>query len=107
MAKALASSVALEPWEPLAAFLSTRPPEERAAMTLSSARLAALSVVVSRRPPAAAAPPPPWFLKGRHVDLRFNNLHRDDFVPEANLSKELRGELQNTIVDRLELSRTE
>lgn len=100
LAKALASSVALQQWEPLAAFLSTRPPEERAAMTLSPARLAALSVVVSRRPPAAA-PPPQVFLAGRHVDLRFNHLHLNDFVPDAHLSKDLRGELQDAIVDRV------
>lgn len=100
LAKALASSVALQQWEPLAAFLSTRPLEERSAMTLSPARLAALSVVVSRRPPVAA-PPPSLFLVGQHVDLRFNHLHLDDFVPDSHLSKDLRGELQDAIVDRV------
>ena len=100
LAQALASSVALQQWEPLAAFLGTQPLEERTAMILSPARLAALSVVALRRPPAAA-PPPQWVLDAQHVDLRFNHLHLDDFVPGAQPIQNIRGQLQDAIVDRV------
>ena len=100
LAQALAGCVALQQWDSLATFLSALSQEERAGMVLTPARLAALSVVASRRQPAAASTPS-WLLSTTYSELRFNHLIPEDFVPNPQLARELVGQLQDAIINRI------
>ena len=100
LAQALLGCVALQQWDPLAEFLGTLPPEVRTGLILSPARLAALSVLAARfrRDPE---PPPQWLMAASFAELRFHHLSPGDFVPDPHRANDLRGQLQDGIVNRL------
>ena len=100
LAQALAGCVALQQWDSLAAFLGTLPQEVMAGLILTPARLAALSVIAAR-PRQEPKPPPQWLLSASFAELRFNHLSPSDFVPDPHRANDLRGQIQDGIVNRL------
>ena len=100
LAQALASLLALQQWDALAAFWQTQPPEVIAGSVLSPARLLALSAI-TQRPKPATAPPPPWLLSDAYAEVRFNHLSPGDFVPEPHRANNLRTQIEDGIVNRI------
>ena len=100
LAQLLSGCVALQQWDPLAAFLATQPPEVRAGLIISPARLAALAVIAARPKPEPESPPQ-WLMNASFAELRFNHLSPGDFVPDPHRADNLRGQILDGIVDRL------
>ena len=100
LAQLLSGCVALQQWDHLAAFLETQPPEVKAGLIISPARLAALSVIAARPRPEPESPPQ-WLLSAPYAELRFNHLSLSDFVPDPHRANDLRGQILDGIVDRI------
>ena len=100
LAQLLSGCVALQQWDPLAAFLNTQPPEVKAGLIISPARVAALSVIAAR-PRQESKSPPQWLMSATFAELRFNHLSLTDFVPDPHRANDLRGQILDGIVDRI------
>lgn len=100
MAQQLSGCTALQQWDPLAAFLAAQPEEVRKGLVISPARLAALSVIAARPRPEQTAPPE-WLLSATFAELRFHHLSPSDFVPDPHRANDLRGQIQDGIINRL------
>ena len=100
LAQQLSGCTALQQWDPLAAFLAAQPEEVRRGLIISPARLAALAVVAAR-PRQEQTAPPEWLLNASFAELRFHHLSPSDFVPDPHRANDLRGQIQDGIVNRL------
>ena len=100
LAQLLAGCTALRQWDALAAFLAAQPQEVRAGLIISPARLAALQIEASRLRQEQREPPE-WLLSASFAQLRFNHLSPRDFVPGPCRTNDLRGQIEDGIVNRL------
>jgi hypothetical protein len=100
LAQLLSGCVALQQWDPLAAFLATQPLKVRAGLIISPARLAALPVIASRPKPEPESPSQ-WLMSASFAELRFDHLSPGDFVPDPHREDNLSGQILDGIVDRL------
>ena len=100
LAQALAGVVGLQQWDPLSTFLGNLPQDVREGLVLSPARLAALLVVARRRIPSPALPPA-WVHQAPFTDLRIHHLRPEALVPEHQLSRDLKQQLMDVIINRL------
>jgi hypothetical protein len=100
LAQALVGCVALQQWDALSAFLGSLPQVGLTGTVLTPARLAALSVIISR-PRPEPQPPPQWLLSATFSELRFNHLSLRDFGLDPHQTNDLRGQLQDEIVNRI------
>jgi hypothetical protein len=98
----LSGCVALQQWDPLAAFLATQPLEVKAGLIISPAQLAALAVIAAAaRPKPEPESPQQWLMRASFAELRFNHLSPGNFVPDPHRADNLRGQILDGIVDRL------
>ena len=100
LAQLLSGCTALRQWDALAAFLAAQPQEVRAGLIISPARLAALQIEASRLRQEQREPPQ-WLLSASFAQLRFNHLSPRDFVPGPCRTNDLRGQIEDGIVNRL------
>ena len=100
LAQALSGCIALQQWDALSTMLGTLPSDVTSGFALTPARLAALYVEISRRNLALAATPA-WVSAASYVELRVHHLSPSTFGCDPRRTKELRGQLEDAITNRI------